>query len=386
MSTFSLILKEIRHRKINFVLSLLAVLTAVSLFVAFVTMGKAYRFETRRVMRNMGQNLRIIPKETSIDEFWSEGFSQQTMPEEYVHRFASLRGFSYTHLTATLQKKIMWRDMNVILTGILPEVLPADRSFQKPMVFSVALGTAYIGFEIADKFEIKAGDVIDIGGTKLNVVKCLSVSGSSDDIRIYGHLHDIQKVLGMSDRINEIKALECLCIIEGSEEPVDPLTLAQQQLAKIMPEGKVILLQGIAKIRQQQRAAMEGYLAFIFLFVIIACGAWIGTLTMINVRDRKYEIGIMRALGYGGSRIATLFLGKAVIIGVVAAIIGFIIGTVLALQFGPEIFKVTAKAIKADTSLFWWSLLVAPIFAALCSFIPTAIATGNDPAITLREE
>ena len=39
MSTFSLILKEIRHRKINFVLSLLAVLTAVSLFVAFVTTG-----------------------------------------------------------------------------------------------------------------------------------------------------------------------------------------------------------------------------------------------------------------------------------------------------------------------------------------------------------
>ena len=88
MTILGLILKEIRHRKINFMLGLLAVLTAVALFVAFVTTGRAYRRETRRVMRDMGQNLRIIPKETSIDEFWSVGFSEHTMPEEYVRRFA----------------------------------------------------------------------------------------------------------------------------------------------------------------------------------------------------------------------------------------------------------------------------------------------------------
>ena len=367
-------------------LGLLAVLTAIALFVAFVTTGRAYRRETRRVMRDMGQNLRIIPKETSIDEFWSVGFSEHTMPEEYVRRFASLEGFSYTHLTATLQKKVLWRDMNVILTGILPEVLPLDKQQQKPMTFSVKPGTVYVGFEPARGLGIKQGDEIDILGKTFTVAKCLSISGSSDDIRIYGHLHDIQSILNLEGRINEIKALECLCIIESNKVAIDMLVLAETQLEQVLPEAKVILLQGIAEIRQKQRAAMEGYLAFLMPVIVVVCGAWIGALAMTNVRDRQQEIGIMRALGYGWRQITLLFLGKSVITGLLGAVLGFLVGTALALNFGPDIFKVTAKAIRPEYILLAFSLVAAPVFASICSFIPAAYAVTLDPAVTLREE
>ena len=393
MIILDLIFKEIRHRKINFMLGLLAVVTAVALFVAFVTTGQAYRRETRRVMRDMGQNLRIIPRETSIDKFWSDGFSEHTMPEEYVHRFASLEGFSYTHLTATLQRKVVWRDMNIImniiLTGILPEVLPLDKRQQKPMTFSVEPGTVYLGFEVAEvarSLGIEKGGEIDILGKTFTVVKCLSRSGSSDDIRIYGHLHDIQSILNREGEINEIKALECLCLIEDENDKRSMLAIAQEQLAKILPEAKVILLQGIAEIRQKQRAAMEGYLAFLMPVIIVVCGAWIGALAMTNVRDRQQEIGIMRALGYGSGKITLLFLGKSVITGLLGAVLGFLIGTALALNFGPDIFKVTAKAIRPEYVLLAFSLVAAPVFACVSSFIPVAYAVTRDPAVTLREE
>jgi len=386
MTILGLIFKEIRHRKINFMLGSLAAVTAVALFVAFVTTGSAYRRETRRIMRDMGQNLRIIPKETSIDEFWSVGFSEHTMPEEYVNRFASLKGFSYTHLTATLQKKVLWRGMNVILTGILPEVLPLDKRNQKPMTFSVEPDTVYLGFEPARSSGIKKGDKIDILGKTFTVVECLSLTGSSDDIRIYGHLHDIQNILNLEGRINEIKALECLCIIESGKVPIDPLVLAETQLEKILPEAKVILLQGIAEIRQKQRAAMEGYLAFLMTVIVVVCGAWIGALAMTNVRDRQQEIGIMRALGYGSGKITLLFLGKSVIIGLLGAVLGYLIGTTLALNFGPDIFKVTAKAIRPEYILLAYSFVAAPAFACVSSFIPAAYAVSRDPAVTLREE
>lgn len=386
MTTLKLIVKEIAHRKINFLLGLLVVLAAIALFVAFVTTGRAYRRETRRIMRDMGQNLRIIPKETGIDEFWSVGFSEHTMPEEYVYRFASLKDYEYTHLTATLQKKVKWRDKNVILTGILPEVFPLDKLQQKPMIFSVEPGTVYVGFELARMLNIKAGDEIDLFGKPFTVVKCLSESGSSDDIRIYGDLHDIQDILNMKGKINEIKALECLCLIESGETDMDPRLLAQRHLAKILPEAKVILLQGIAEVRQKQRAAMEGYLAFIMPFIIIACGAWIGVLAMMNVRDRQQEVGIMRALGYSSGRVAMLFLGKAVIIGLLGAVAGFLVGTALALNFCPDIFKITAKAIKPEFVLLGWALIAAPVFAAVSSFIPVTIAVTHDPADTLRVE
>jgi ABC-type lipoprotein release transport system permease subunit len=386
VATLRLIFKEIAHRKINFLLSLLSVLTAVVLFVAFVTTAKGYRRETRRIMRNMGQNLRIIPEQTPIDEFWSVGFSEHTMPEEYVHRFAALQGFSYTHLTATLQKKAFWRGMNVVLTGILPEVLPIDKRNQAPMVLPVEAGTVHVGFEVADGLGIKEGDEVDLLGKTFNVVKCLSQTGSSDDIRIYGHLHDVQAVLNLEGRINEIKALECLCIIESSKVPIDPLELAEKQLAQILPEAKVVLLQGIAAIRQQQRQVTEGYLAFLMPTILVVCGAWVGALAIINVRDRRTEIGIMRALGHSSARIVALFLGKALVIGLFAALGGFFVGVALALGFSPRIFEITSEAIRPEYALLAWFLIAAPLFAAVSSFIPAVLAATQDPAVTLRQQ
>ena len=383
--TFRLILKEIIYRRINFMLGLLAVLIAVALFIALFTTGQAYRRETRRIMRDIGQNLRIIPKETNMDTFWSVGFSEYTMPEEYVRRFASQKGFSFNHLTATLQKKVLWQGTNIILTGILPEVLPPDKQQQKPMTFSVKPGTVYIGFEVARILGIKRSNLINIFGKTFTVVKCLSESGSSDDIRIYGNLHDIQNILNLEGKINEIKALECLCLIEKGDLDIGPYVLAQRQLKKILPEAKVILLQGIAEIRQKQRSAMEGYLAFIMPFVLVVCAVWIGALSTINVRERQHEIGILRAIGYGSGKIASLLLGRALLLGILGAILGFGTGTALALVYGSDIFKVTANMIQPIYGLLGWSLIAAPVFTALSAFIPTMIAITQDPASILRE-
>jgi putative ABC transport system permease protein len=94
----------------------------------------------------------------------------------------------------------------------------------------------------------------------------------------------------------------------------------------------------------------------------------------------------MRALGYDSGRIISLFLGKAVVIGLLGAAIGFLAGTALAMRFGPDIFKITAKTmIKPEPFLFVISLIFAPLFAAVSIFIAAMIAATYDPAVTLRE-
>jgi len=42
--------------------------------------------------------------------------------------------------------------------------------------------------------------------------------------------------------------------------------------------------------------------------------------------------------------------------------------------------------IKPLYNLLTWSLVAAPLFAALAAFIPTMIAVTQDPALTLKEE
>lgn len=385
MGITRLVFKEIRFRKVNFVLSLLAVITAVALFVVFVTTGESYRNETRKIQLGMGQNLRIIPKETRMDQYWSVGFSEFTMPEEYVFRFAALDGYEYTHLTATLQRAIEIEGRRVVLTGILPEVMPPGRN-QPPIMFAVKRGDVYVGSEVARFFGIEEGSEMELLGARFRVTKCLSPTGSSDDIKIFGHLEDVQELLELTGQINEIRALECLCLIESGQTELDALSIAEAQLAEILPEGKALLLKGIADVREQQRATMEGYLGLLAPLIIIAAGASIGILSMLNVRERYDEIGILRAIGYGSLALTRLFMGRAVILGLLGAPLGFVLGGVVALKLGPEIFSLTAGAMRLNLVWLAWLVILAPAFTAIAAFIPMVSAVTWDPVRTLRDE
>jgi len=382
MSVLTLITKEISHRKVNFFLGALAVVTAIALFVGFFTAGKAANRETARLMLSMGYNLTITPKHTDINQFLLTGIPDKTMPEQYLDKLASQTAISYNHLLATLQKKISWRGLEVILTGLAPEVCPPNRE-KPPMSFMIERGDVYLGYRVARYLGLRQGEEVEIGGKTLTIVKCLTESGSTDDIRIQCHLRDAQEILNLPGQLSEIRAVDCLCFADTD----DPLAVLLAQISSILPEAQVLHAKSIASVRAKQRQLIRNVFAVMIPFVIVICGAWIGILAVLNVRDRQQEIGVLRALGYESGKITALFLGKAVVVGMVGAIVGFLLGTVLALEFGPGVFKITAeKMIRFEPALLAVSLIFAPIFAAVSSFIPTMVAVTYDPAVTLMEQ
>jgi len=377
-----LIKKEIALRKINFTFSVFAVFLAVALFIAFYTSNEASRRETIRLTRDMGFNLRIIPANTDMDAFWQNGFSDTTMPEENVQRFRTYKDFSFAHLTATLHKKLRWREMDIVLTGIADEIEPSGRQ-KTPMIHLVEPGTVIAGFEIARHLNLQEGENINLLNKDFRVAKILAESGSIDDIRLFARLPEVQELLNMSGRINEIRALNCLCLTADDQ---DPLLLLRDQLKAVLPKAKVIMDKTIAVAREKQRLMLENYFAFIIPFVVVACALWIASLVFINVRDRRHEIGVLRALGYNGGYIAGLFLGKAMLVGLLGAFFGYLAGTLFSVWYGPEIFKVTASEIKPIYILLIWSTLAAVGFSVVAALLPTFIAITQDPAEVLRGE
>jgi ABC-type lipoprotein release transport system permease subunit len=382
MSTAGLIFKEIRHRKTNFTLSVLAVTVAVALFISFFTAGQASERETARLMLQMGYNLHIVPEGTDIGQFLLTGLTDKTMPEQYLQKLATPSAFSYNHLLGTLERKISWQGLQIVLTGLAPEVCPPGAK-KPPIVEPIAQGTAYVGHIIAHELKLANGDTIEIQGKQLKIARCLLEQGGVDDIRIQCHLKDAQEIVDLPGQISEIQAVDCLCFVDTS----NPVSILRKEVASILPDVQVIQAKPIATARAKQRQMIQGIFAVIVPFVVIVCGVWIGILAAINVRDRYEEIGIMRALGYGSGKVTALFLGKAAIVGLLGAAVGFLAGTYLALHFGPEIFKITAKTvIRPQLSLLAWSLIGAPLFAAVSSFIPAMTAVAYDPAVALREE
>jgi len=120
--------------------------------------------------------------------------------------------------------------------------------------------------------------------------------------------------------------------------------------------------------------------------VLLVGAGWLALLAWLNVRERRAEIGLWRALGHGSPRLAGLLLGKAMLLGGIGAVAGYGLGTWIALSAGPEIFQVTARSLRAEPMLLLWALLLTPAFAAVASLLPTMLAVAQEPAKTLRAD
>jgi ABC-type lipoprotein release transport system permease subunit len=251
------------------------------------------------------------------------------------------------------------------------------------MSFEIKPGSLYLGHRIWNTLGLNQGDRVEIKGKTFTIARRLAESGGTDDVRIQCHLRDAQEILELPGQISEIRAVDCLCFGETD----DPVALLRKEIGSLLPDAQVFQTKAIAEARAAQRQMVRNLFAVIMPFTVIACGVWVGVLAIMNVRERQQEIGIMRALGHGSGRIALLFLGKAALIGLLGAGLGFLLGTALAQYFGPGVFKLTAKImIKPELALLIISLIFAPVFAAVSSFIPAMIAVAYDPAVTLREE
>lgn len=383
MTLAGLIIREIRHHWVNTLLFALGVIITVALLVTVRMTTAASERETRRVMRDLGFNLRIIPKSTDMDHFWTHGIPDQTMSEDVVKTLAAQNGvfLSFNHLTPALEGRFEIEGRPALLTGIGDTIVDPG-SGKKPMGFRIKPGQVFLGREVADRLGASTGSSVQIADRQFTVERILGESGTEEDIRIYGSLADVQSILQLPGRINEIKAIDCLCLT--SDE--DPLSQLRSVIEAALPEARVLQLTAMSDTRARQRQMAERYARFAVPLVLLIGAGWLGLLTWLNVRERRAEIGLWRALGHGSPRIASLFLGKALILGLIGALCGYAVGTGIALEAGPGMFQVTANSLRAEPTLLLWCVLFTPAFAALAGLFPTMLAMAKDPAHSLRAD
>jgi putative ABC transport system permease protein len=99
--------------------------------------------------------------------------------------------------------------------------------------------------------------------------------------------------------------------------------------------------------------------------------------------ERRKEIGLMKAVGARNLNVALFFLGEGLIIAVVGALLGFVLGIGVAQIIGEYVFQ-------SNITVVWWvalaSVAVSVGLVTLASLIPIKQAVDVDPAIVLRGE
>lgn len=450
MSTLRLLLAEIGYRKLNFAMSVLAVVVAVALFVAGPALLESYARqaqqeletlqarveesaaqvtraeaeaaaqlaamadETRKIMRDLGFNLILVHRDTDIVQFLSSGMPGVDMPQEWVERLAQdVRLTLITHLVATLRGKVAWEGREVRLVGYLPETPQKHMRHETPMGYVVEPGSVLLGYQLSQGK--KVDDTIEVAGKPLRVAACLPEQGTDEDTTLTVHLSDAQELLGKPGKINQILALECRC----SENALPEL---RRQLGRVLPDAQVLRDNSKAVARARQRAMvaeknrqivakqkellaerqraldetaqrrnniqglLEGLAAVLTPLVVLASGIWVGLLALANVRQRRTEIGLLRALGKGSGTIWSLFLGKAALVGLLGAALGCALGAWLGLWLGAGALQVSPEYFGVRWDVLACALAGAPAVSAVASYLPALVALSQDPSVVLRDQ
>jgi putative ABC transport system permease protein len=80
--------------------------------------------------------------------------------------------------------------------------------------------------------------------------------------------------------------------------------------------------------------------SFSFLIVILLVGGLVlGIINMINIRERKYEIGVLRAIGMSKKKVATQLITEIFIVAIISLAIGTTIGTILSQPVTNQMLK-----------------------------------------------
>jgi ABC-type lipoprotein release transport system permease subunit len=402
MTFWRLVAREILYRKVNFALGVVSVLVAVGCLVGELSLLRAHDLRTqarmarlndemRKEMKKLGFNILILPKDQNLADLYATDYASKHMPEEYVKRLANSKIMTVRHLLPSLRKKIEWREQGgrvALLIGVRGEVPVVHRSPKKPILYPVPPGTVIVGYHLHKPLGLKKGDTVTILGREFTVHQCNDERGSKDDIALWANLEEAQALLDKEGQINEIMALKCQCAGMG-------ILQVRKEIQRILPDTQVVefATKAMARARareaaaaaaQETRAAMARFAAWLVPIVTLGAIVWIGFLAFANVRDRRQEIGILRAVGVGSRRVFLVFLAKAVLFGIVGAALGYVGGTGVGWLWG-DVPSAEGYAALFDPLLLLGALLVAPLLACLASWLPALMAAQQDPAVVLRD-
>jgi len=421
-----LVVREILHRKLTFFVGLLAVVVAVGVLTAELTLLKAHdimsgyilatkeremaeemeRMEDdyRKIMKELGFNLLILPKDQRLDNFYDAGYASRFMPEDYVTALSNSDIVTIRHLLPSLEQKIRWPEQGnrtIILVGTRGEVPFAYRAPKEPILTAVPPGRIVLGYELWNSLGLSKGDSLRLLGRDFVVDKCHPQRGTKDDITAWIDLAAAQEMLGKQGKINAILALKCHC-------PGNDISLVRQDIAGILPETQVVEIENKvltrAKARDRAKAAAdsalaaerlyrarlrrerEAFAALIVPLVILGSTALIGILAFNNVRERRLEIGILRALGFRSRQILLIFLAKSFVLGLLGAAAGYAAGFAVGVLAGELPPAGQGAGSLFNTGLLVLSLCTAPLLSSAASLVPALVAVRQDPAEILREE
>ncbi|MEO6024444.1 MAG: ABC transporter permease [Burkholderiales bacterium] len=274
----------------------------------------------------------------------------------------------------------------ISLTGIVPERYIRVTHFDEKIVAGeLRLGSedVLIGTELAKDLGAGLGDKIRIQTARADglafTVRALFDLGNRDANRrnVYVNFRTAQTLLDLAGGASSLDI--AIADVYTANEVAETIRSRTGQKVESWIESSSQLFTAIANQNVMTR------LIRVFVAIIVAVG--ITSVLVVSVVQKQREIGILRAIGASRRSILRLFLIQGAIIGMVGAVLGCGLGTLLLVLISSVLTAPDGSAFVKVTvvpELYGSAVLLALVFGLLAAVLPARRAAGLDPARAIR--
>ena len=323
MSFLKFILKNPFRRKNSAILAIVGIAIGIIVIVALggITDGLVNTFED--TIHAGGADFSISGKETG-----DSAYGTNTIDANWTEKIANVSGVEEAYPIYVVLTSVGDDYMNTLI-GIDPEgTALADISMKEGRIMKDNASEAILGEIYAEDNDYKVGDTIKIDGEEFDIVGIYETGDSNMAGGVFTSISKVGDLMDDEDSISNIYV--------KVEKGVDAQEVADRIDAKYGDDIATIT----SVMEMEQMATMLNMLEAstwaISLLAIVVGGLGIINTMLMSVFERTREIGVLKAVGWSDRKILTMIVGESLVITIVSAIIGSIIGFAACTLLGPQ--------------------------------------------------
>ena len=369
MSFLKFILKNPFRRKNSAVLAIVGIAIGIIVIVALggITDGLVNTFED--TIHAGGADFQISGKETG-----DSAYGTNTIDASWTDKISKVQGVEEAYPIYVVLTSVGDDYMNTLI-GIDPAgTTLADISMKEGRIFEDGENEAILGEIYAEDNDYEVGDTIDVDGEDFEIVGIYETGDSNMAGGVFTSISKVGELMDDEDSISNIYVK-----VEKGE---DPQTVADRIDDKygddITTITSVMEMEQMADLLNMLQASTWA----ISLLAIVVGGLGIINTMLMSVFERTREIGVLKAVGWSDRKILTMIVGESLVITVVSAVIGSLIGFLACTLLGPQIGIEPLFTPK----IFIQAFSVAVVVGILGGIYPAFKAVKLPPTEALRYE
>jgi putative ABC transport system permease protein len=356
------------RRAVRTALTSAGVAIGVALIVALLSIAAGVR-------RTAGDLIHVGRSDFGVFQSGASDLTKSLLPESLDAKLRATPGITNVSAIFLRVSRVENRDAFLVF-GMRPDEF-ASRRFVIVAGRRAKGNEAMVGDEAASSLHVGPGDLLHVDKRTYRIAGLYHSGNHFEDIGAALPLAAVQK---LAQRPGEVTTFGIT--IQLGRRPADVAKAVEHRfpgVTAVTEPGQVV------KVDTSSRLIINAGWIFSLLALIVG-GIGVTNTMAMSVFERVHEIGIMRAVGWPGRRIAALIVSEAIGIGLIALAAG------LAAGYGAaELFVRRGNLSQLATpdftaSVFLWGLAFALGVAVLGALYPAWRAVRLTPIEALRRE